>query len=331
MSSVDIVIVDFKSENLVNECLKSINAGVLEKHEIGKICVVDNSGDGFQRQYNSESIPISVIKPEKNIGFGAACNVGARQGESEFILFLNPDTRVFDNSIELALSSLSSLPQASGLGIQFVDSSSQLPLSYFCFPTVKDFWKKLFGVGTNLSRSTEEKNDYTNKEPYKIDFPMGAFLLVRRCQFLEVGCFDELFFLYYDEVDLCLRLNKRFGSIFFDERIKVYHLGRGTTDSVKAQRLFYSLRSRLFYSFKYFSSLSIFQTIVISFVCEPLFRFFYLLLKLKFSSIFELIHGYTLLIFDLKRIWFTFSFYRHLRLNFTVNLSPDKVLQNLTN
>ncbi len=115
---------------------------------------------------------------------------------------------------------------------------------------------------------------------------MGAFFLVRRSLFEALGGFDERFFVYFEEVDLTVRARAMGWRTFYLSDARVYHKGGGTTDRVKAVRLFYSLRSRILYAYKHFGWWTGSALTVGTLVLEPFTR---LTLAVAHMSVAELV------------------------------------------
>ena len=138
--------------------------------------------------------------------------------------------------------------------------------------------------------------DFSHKSSIEVDQVMGAFFLVRTNLFNQCNGFDERFFVYYEEVDLSKRIKDLgFKSIFLAD-CNAYHVGGGVSQQVKAKRLFYSLRSRILYSKKYFNFLSYFAIYFLSLLVEPISRIAFSLIKLDFKAISETISAYKLLL-----------------------------------
>jgi hypothetical protein len=128
-----------------------------------------------------------------------------------------------------------------------------------------------------------------------VDQVMGAFMFMRRDIFQEIGYFDERFFVYFEELDFSLRYRKVGGKIFFNADIKATHSGMGTTDKVKAFRLFLNLRSRLQYARKNFSTLGFVSVYLSTFSMEFLMRLLMLLFSGRMAECGDLFRGYGML------------------------------------
>jgi len=128
----------------------------------------------------------------------------------------------------------------------------------------------------------------------QVDHVIGAFFMVRRNLFLSLNGFDELFFVYLEDIDFSYRA-KLFGwESWYLTETKAFHEGGGTSRQVKAHRLFYSIRSRLLYGFKHFSTLQAWGVVLSTFMLEPFTRTGYCLLQGDLQGIANTIKAYDL-------------------------------------
>lgn len=284
---VDIIIVNWNAGLQLQECVNSV---VQYGHSVvHKIIVVDNgSTDGSDRFI--DSLPnVKLIKSETNLGFGKACNLGATQAESEFILFLNPDACVFPNTLPDVLNFMA-LPKNMNVGIcgvQLVDEFGHVARCCSRFPSVKGIFSRVVGLDRVLPGKGLFMFEWDHATTRQVDQVMGAFFLVRRSLFDALGGFDERFFVYFEEVDFSLRAKQHgFDSIYFAEA-KAFHAGGGTSRQVKAKRLFYSLRSRILYASKHFNPLAILAVLFMTLIMEPLSRLVLAVARLSLASLKE--------------------------------------------
>lgn len=329
MSKLDVVIVDYMAEDLVNRCLQSISEHPAVRHEFGHVIVIDNAGDDKVRVYEAPGIPLIVQKSPENLGFAGGCNLGASLGQAEYILFLNPDTMALENTFDGAIDALIAHPEAAGLGVQLVDEEGEVQQSCHNFPTPREYWLHAFGLlakfGPAKKAGPMALDDHLR--PGYVDLPMGAFLLVRRAQFDAIGGFDELFFVYFDEVDLCYRMRQEFGPMFFVPDVQAMHSGRGTTDTIKARRHFYTVRSRLYFTFKHFPFPKLASTLFVSLFVEPFARIGFLLLRRRKDEIPFVIEAYRMLWGARAEIKREFRTYRQKRNNWRSTLRASDVVK----
>ena len=220
--TLSIVIVNFKSESLILDCLRSISA--YTKNTSYEVIVIDNS---FIKEKNKDVLnefPSTIWKDlGYNAGFSIANNEGINLATGEFILFLNADTLLIDESIEKALIHLQSNPQNVAVGaIQIDVHGNQIPY----FRTQNEIRRQLFILPNSqiienvfqnlLPKESFENNNETNNL-------VGAFLLVSKKNAIKSGQWDEGFFLYAEDVEFCQRLSKLGKLLYFDD-VKIIHL-----------------------------------------------------------------------------------------------------------
>src|SRR5258706_863937 len=213
--------------------------------------LVQGEGTSFLKETRS------VLRNDANRGFAVACNQGAAGTQADYLLFLNPDTRMFPDSVARPLSFLEQEENARfGIcGVRHVDDSGAFSTSCARFPTLRIF----FGQMTGLSRLFPNgfplhlMRESECMESREVDQVIGAFFLVRRSLFETLGGFDPRFFVYFEEVDFSLRARQEGFRSYYLATTTAYHKGGGSSQQAKAARLFYSLRSRLLYGFKHYS------------------------------------------------------------------------------
>jgi GT2 family glycosyltransferase len=143
--------------------------------------------------------------------------------------------------------------------------------------------------------------DWDHKETRVVDHVIGAFFLIRRGVFWSVGGFDERFFLYLEDLDLSLRLRQAGYSAVFLAEARAFHEGGGTSSTVKATRLYYSLHSRLQYAFKHFTALGALIVLLSTLLVEPCTRIVLALARASWADAVNTIRGYLMLARELPR------------------------------
>jgi len=264
------------------------------------VVVDNNSADGSADGLGGLSEqPISVLRNDANRGFASACNQGAVGTQADYLLFLNPDTRVFADCLWRPLEFLEHNANSKfGIcGVRHVDDSGAFSTSCARFPTLRIF----FGQMTGLSRlfpmwfPSHLMPESECMESREVDQIIGAFFLVRRTLFEALGGFDPRFFVYFEEVDFSLRaLQAGFRSYYLASSM-VYHKGGGSSQQAKAARLSYSLRSRLLYGFKHYSFLEAMILAVLTLTVEMAARLLAALASMSLSNLVETVEGYSAL------------------------------------
>lgn len=298
----DVVIVNWNSKELLRRCLRSLAAlDPGERQGIGRVVVVDNaSTDGSADVPDlAAQLPLEVMSNSSNMGFAAACNRGAAAGCGGAILFLNPDVVVAAGAIARPAGHLAAgeAAQIGIVGIKLCDADGTPQRCTVRFPTPLRLCAQSIGLdrllpGLGVGVFDSGWDHATTRD---VDQVMGAFLVIRRSLFQSLGGFDERFFVYYDDVDLCYRARLAGWRSVHLAEAHAEHDGQGTTRQVKDVRLFYILRSRLLYARKHFSKPGQTAVALATLALEPVSRAALLLARGSFSELRDLAKGYLLL------------------------------------
>jgi len=313
MTPLDIIIVNYNSGSYLKKCLGSLFKYPENLNYIDNIIIINNgSTDDSLKIESPPKYNIKVIKNEYNIGFAAACNQGAKLSNARYLLFLNPDTQLFAESIEKPLSFLESPENrdVAILGVQLVDQHNQILRTCARFPTLKTFLMKSLGLSKIFHRFDHFMFEWDHKETRFVDQVIGAFFLIRRKTFEELGGFDERFFVYFEELDLSLRAAQNgWKSIYYVEA-QALHEGAGSSRNIKARRLFYFLRSQIFYGYKHLGCLQgtilLFSTVSLEFMARIAFAF----IKGSWQETRDTWGAYLMLLKDYKNIFQTIKSFR---------------------
>lgn len=274
---LSIIIVNWNSAHQLRDCLSSIAIAKQDAFTIAEVVVVDNgSTDNSLDGIDQLGVPVHLILNIENRGFAAACNQGAAVASGGYFLFLNPDTRLFDNSLAVPLAFMQDqMNQNVGIvGIQLIDEQNRIARSCARFPSLGIFAAQAFGVNRlpKLRHLTQAMVEWRHDSIQTVDQVIGAFYIIRHSLFAALGGFDERFFVYFEEVDLSFRAQQAgFRSVYLSDA-QAFHAGGGTSRQVKAHRLFYSLRSRLLYGFKHFSPWQAWGLVLVTLGVEPISR-----------------------------------------------------------
>jgi N-acetylglucosaminyl-diphospho-decaprenol L-rhamnosyltransferase len=294
MVTLDIVIVNWNSGELLRNCLNSIGKSN-QKGLLVNIIVIDNNSKDGSLDKISSTVNYVRIKQNTNIGFAKACNVGLLQSRGEYVLFLNPDTEVRENTFQKAVTKMNEQKNIAVLGVKYINDSGNIAPSCSRFPKVRYYFYDIIGLSKLFPKiffhATLIKTMNYLKSAY-VDEVSGAFFFCRKSVIDELGGFDERFFVYYEELDLAYRIKQIGGEVFYDADNEIYHKGGGLSEKVKAKRLFYSLRSRIQYSFKNFKRYKAIILFVLTLFVEPFSRLLYLIINGRVAEIRDLFVGY---------------------------------------
>lgn len=272
IAAVDVVIVNWNSGDWLEKCLQSLLA--FGRKNISTITVVDNcSVDGSDKQ-TVVGLPLEVVQTHANLGFGRACNLGVAKGHAPYILFLNPDATLYDGTLDIAVAFMEdpSNARVGVCGIQLKEENGETQKHTARFPTVGRMIAMAFGITQLFPKAALHDHDFDHLSSRDVDHVIGAFYLIRRNLFESLGGFDPRFFVYLEDLDLSLRVHNAGYRVHYLSEAIGFHKGGGTSDQVKAHRLYYSMDSRLFYAFKHFSFPSAWLIAFATLLIEPIPR-----------------------------------------------------------
>jgi GT2 family glycosyltransferase len=226
------VIVTFESQEFVTSCLDAISEDAVGRHET---VVVDNaSGDASIERARAHPSRPRIIANRVNVGFGTACNQGARASAADWLFFVNPDARLRRGATEALLRTLSGDSGLAAVGPSITDpSSGYRALSAGHEPSGRSAIGHflLLGRVPGLARLFPPMQLPPTREPRDVEWLSGAALLVRREAFERVNGFDEGMFLYMEDVDLCRRLRKDGWRLRYAPSASVDHVMGGSQGS----------------------------------------------------------------------------------------------------
>lgn len=271
---IAIVIVNWNTGGLLEECLQSI--AQFADGTVESVTVVDNASTDDSIEFPPiDGLPtLRVIRNATNEGFAHACNIGADGTTSEYLLFLNPDTRIEAGTLRGVLNDLST-PECTDVGIAGVrlvddDGLTARCCSRFLRPT--HVLAGALGLTVAFPSLGHQMVEFDHSHTRAVDHVIGAFFLVRRRVFDSLRGFDVRFFVYLEDVDFSLRARSAgWRSMYFADHC-AFHMGGGASRNVIARRLFYSLRSRLLYSRKHFGLVGHSVVIATTMLIEPMTR-----------------------------------------------------------
>ncbi|MES2850494.1 MAG: glycosyltransferase family 2 protein [Bacteroidota bacterium] len=295
---IDIVIVNWTSGHYLRKCIASILENKNEPY-VSKVIVIDNDSGDTSATDLVDNRKIEIIHNKKNLGFAKACNQGFRLCKCDFVLLLNPDALLLENTLQDCVAFMKQTSSVDILGCCLLNDAGITSKSCSRFPSPLRFFYDASGlskIAPKIFTPATLMTDWDHSESRQVDQVMGAFMFMRKDVFDKIGYFDERFFVYYEELDFSLRLAKAGGISYFSSEIKAVHSGEGTTTSVKAFRLYLSLQSRFRYAKKNFSWPGYLFVCLSTFPVEFISRFFFLLLSGKPGEIKNLIRGFKMLL-----------------------------------
>jgi GT2 family glycosyltransferase len=208
-----------------------------------RVTVIDNaSGDGTTDLVRSEFSDVSLVPYEVNLGFSRATNLGIRGGHAQYVLALNPDTRITAGALDDLLAVMDYYPEIGVCGCRLeLDDGSLDHASKRSFPTPLSALGHFTGLGRRTraeSRLAAYRAPTVDAGP--VDAVNGAFMLLRRRALDEVGLFDEGYWMYMEDLDLCYRFARAGWVTWYEPSVTVHHVKHGSSGEWRSPRLNYA-------------------------------------------------------------------------------------------
>ena len=216
---ISVVIVNYKVPDEISQLLRSLQQA--ELYDKTEVIIVDNASQDNSHDIITKEFPdITWIPLKNNIGFGKACNVGTQNSKGTYLLFLNPDTLISQNTLRISVDFLESHPDVGIMGPKIIkpDGTFQ-PHSRRSFPTPFNAFTYLFGLSKLFPKSKLfGQYNLTYLDPdigMEVDAISGSFMFLRREIIQDVGYLDEDYFMYCEDVDYCYRIKKSGWKIYY--------------------------------------------------------------------------------------------------------------------
>jgi N-acetylglucosaminyl-diphospho-decaprenol L-rhamnosyltransferase len=227
---ISIIVLNWNTRQLLRKCIASVYCTV-SPIDIEVIVVDNNSSDGSADMV-AESFPdATLIRNSKNIGFSAGNNLAIRQASGRYILLLNPDAELLPGSVQALFDFAEAHPDAAVIGPKLLNTDGSLQKNGRMFPTFAREMlhiTKIYRLAPGWFNRKYEWGRADFDAATEVDEVSGACMLVRRAAIDKAGMLDERFFMYYEEVDWCLRIKKAGCKVWYlPEAQTVHHAGQG--------------------------------------------------------------------------------------------------------
>ena len=253
---LSIVIVNYNVEYFLEQCLNSvIKASQQLKTEI--IVVDNNSSDGSIEMLKHKFQGVHLIENKDNVGFSRANNQGIKLSQGKYVLLLNPDTVIEEQTLTKMVSRMDKDDTIGGLGVRMVDGKGNfLPESKRGLPTPIVAFYKIFGLSSLFKKSKKFGRyhlSYLNEfEENEIEILSGAFMCMRKKVLDEIGLLDEDFFMYGEDIDLSYRIIKAgYKNLYFPDTTIIHYKGESTKKS-SVNYVFVFYRAMIIFAKKHF-------------------------------------------------------------------------------
>lgn len=252
-----VIVVNYNVEYFLQQCLESVQQAS-KGLEIETIVVDNASKDGSVELLKEKFSDFTLVLNEENVGFSKANNQGIAQAQGRYVLLLNPDTIVEENSFGKVINYMDAHPEAGGLGVRMIDGKGNfLPESKRGLPKPMVAFYKIFGLSRIFPRSKRfgqyHLGHLSEFETNEIDILSGAFMLMRKEALDKVGLLDEDFFMYGEDIDLSYRIQQGgYKNIYFPETTIIHYKGESTKKS-SVNYVFVFYRAMIIFAKKHFS------------------------------------------------------------------------------
>ncbi len=243
-------IVNWNTRDLLDACLASIYETA--EDEPVQVLVADNhSGDGSAEMVATRYPEVTLIRNERNLGFAGGHKGLFELSRGHYHILVNSDVRIMPGALDSIRVRLESDPEIGVLGCAMIGPDGQLQPSCRRFPTL---WYQLLEAG-GLSRlfprhpffNAYKMGNFDHRRPREVDQVMGSFFVIRDKLLRKIGPLDTAFFMYYEEVDYCLRCRNAGFKVFYEAGALVRHEGGGSSKKVKVETIRRTMRSMRHY------------------------------------------------------------------------------------
>lgn len=254
---LSVVIVNYNVKHFLEQCLLSVKEA--SKGLDVEVFVVDNNSVDSSIEMVKEKFPqVRLIENKENAGFSKANNQAIKISKGEYVLLLNPDTVVEDDTFRKIVEFMDSHPDAGGLGVKMIDGKGKfLPESKRGLPTPSVAFYKIFGLSKLFPKSKRFGKyhlGYLDKEKvHEIDVLSGAFMLLRKEALDKAGLLDETFFMYGEDIDLSYRVKKAGYKNYYYPGTRIIHYKGESTKKGSINYVFVFYNAMVIFAKKHFS------------------------------------------------------------------------------
>ena len=243
---LSIVIVNYNVKHFLEQCLHAVKKAC--DNIDSEVFVVDNNSvDGSTGMIIHKFPWVKLIANKKNFGFSKANNQAILKAEGEYVLLLNPDTVVEEDTFEKVIAFMDQTPDAGGLGVRMIDGKGNfLPESKRGLPTPWVAFSKIFGLSSLFPKSRKFGQYHLSyldeNEIHQVDVLSGAFMLMRKEVIDKIGLLDEEYFMYGEDIDLSYRITLGgYQNYYFPDTTIIHYKGESTKKgSMNYVRIFYT-------------------------------------------------------------------------------------------
>ena len=255
---LSVVIVNYNVVFFLEQCLNSVFAA--SKNLNVQIFVVDNNSvDGSINMLKENFSSVVLIENKENVGFSKANNQAIKRANSPYVLLLNPDTVIEEDTFDKCIDFMNSNADCGGLGLRMLDGKGNfLPESKRGFPSPSVSFYKIFGLSYLFPKSQKFGRYHlgflSEFEVNEVDVLSGAFMLLRKVTLEKVGLLDEQFFMYGEDIDLSYRIKLGGYKNYYFPETKIIHYKGESTKKSSVNYVFVFYNAMILFAKKHFSN-----------------------------------------------------------------------------
>lgn len=255
---LSVVIVNYNVEYFLEQCLNAVESA--SKQLKVQVFVVDNNSIDSSVAMVREKFPnVNVIANKDNVGFSRANNQAIHLSDARYVLLLNPDTVIEEDTFNKTVAFMDEHPDAGGLGVRMVDGKGKfLPESKRGLPTPSVSFYKIFGLASIFPKSKTFGKYHlgflSEFDINEVDVLSGAFMLLRAETLDKIGLLDEQFFMYGEDIDLSYRIQLGGYKNFYFPQTKIIHYKGESTKKSSVNYVFVFYRAMILFANKHFSN-----------------------------------------------------------------------------
>jgi GT2 family glycosyltransferase len=257
---ISVIIVSWNVREYLKACLASIYRS-RPGADIEVIVADNKSSDESPRMVEADFPQVKLIVNSANLGYARANNIALKESKARNVLFLNPDTEVSGDTLPRMKLLMDRHAAWSGLACKLIYPDGALQENCRHFPSIfTDLMESLYldwAFPKNRFFNYYRMGSWGHDRERIVDVPYGACFMVRRSVLDNIGPMDERFFMYYDEIDLCRRIKKAGGSIWYIPGIKVIHHSNKSSDQIPDRVFAWKYASKILYFEKHFGRWSV--------------------------------------------------------------------------
>jgi GT2 family glycosyltransferase len=255
---LSVILVNYNVFHFLDQAIGSV-LNALKNIESEVIVVDNNSVDGSVDLIRSKYPEVYLIANKTNEGFSKANNQGMRIAKGEYVLLLNPDTLVEEDTFEKCIQFMDKHPLAGGLGVKMLDGKGEfLPESKRSLPSPKVAFYKIFGLSALFPTSKRFGRYHLgfldNDQTHEVEILSGAYMFMRKTVLDEIGLLDEDYFMYGEDIDLSYRILKGGYKNYYFPETRIIHYKGESTKKTSVNYVFIFYKAMIIFAKKHFSS-----------------------------------------------------------------------------